>query len=88
MGAGEPKFRIWLTISAGKKGKSRAGKALRQCQPELSDIIGGGRMIFVQRDQDVAILRPDTAGVEIGAVGARHRQADIVHDGNQAGRAE
>ena len=40
-------------------------------------------MVFVQADQDVAVFRPDAAGIEIGAVGAGNRQADIVDDGAQ-----
>ena len=40
-------------------------------------------MVLVQGDENIAILRPDAAGIEIGPVGAADRQADIVHDGAQ-----
>ena len=80
IGAGEPKFRIWLTISAGRKEKVEPGKLCGSTSAQLLDIIGGGGMIFVQRDQDIAVLRAHAAGIEIGAVGAADRQADIVDD--------
>ena len=42
IGAGEPKFRIWLTMSAGRNEKVVPGNALRQLLAQLLDI-GRGR---------------------------------------------
>ena len=64
MGAGAPKFSTWLTMSAGRKEKVEPGKLCGNTVRKRLHIIGGGRMILVEADQDVAILRPQRAGVD------------------------
>ena len=65
IGAGAPKFRIWLTMSAGGKEKVDAGKIARQVFAHGAHIIGGGTMVLVQADEDVAILVADDAGIVV-----------------------
>src|ERR1700761_8597872 len=43
-------------------------------------------MIFIQADEDIAILRSHAAGIEISAIGAGYGKTDIVHDGAQLAR--
>ena len=78
IGAGEPKFRIWLTMSAGGNENVTPGKRLRQHFAQLLDVLGRRRVAFLERDLDVAVLRADDAGVVVGQVDARDRQADVV----------
>ena len=44
IGAGEPKFRIWLMISAGRKEKVVPGNSTGRISRRCAHIIGGGVM--------------------------------------------
>ena len=65
----------------GQEGEGRTGEVPGQLFAQRLDETGGRAVAFLQRDQDIAVLRADAAGVGIGAVDAADRQADIVDDG-------
>ena len=57
IGAGKPKFRIWLTMSAGRKANITPGNSRGQIAPQRADVIGRRAMILLQADQDVRVRR-------------------------------
>ena len=65
----------------GQERKRHAGECARQPFPQFFHVIGGRTVSLFQLDLDVAVLRPDHAGVVVGHVDARDRHADIVSDG-------
>ncbi len=77
-GAGEPKLRIWLDDVGRRERERDAGEALRQHFAQLLDVVGRRRVAFLERDLDVAVLLADDAGVVVGQVDARDREADVV----------
>jgi hypothetical protein len=58
-----------------------ARKLARQLLAQRLDIFCGRPVIFLQLYLDVAVLRPDYAGVIIGHVDAADRHADVVGNG-------
>ena len=82
IGAGAPKFRIWLTMSAGRNEKVVPGNSRgSSSRSGLRHSPAVGRWPSLQLDQDVAVRRADRAGVVVGHVDAADRHADIVDDG-------
>ena len=81
IGAGRPKFRIWLTMSAGWNMNIVPGNFLRQIDAELAlvlrDVADGPASAA---PEDVAVGAADHAGVRIGGVDAAVGQADVVED--------
>ena len=67
-------------MSAGWKKNVQLREALRQFAPELGDVRGRGRMLPLQRDQDLAIHRSDRCRVAQRDVDAAIGQADVVED--------
>ena len=61
MGAGSPKFRIWVTMSAGQEIKRDAGEFARQRIAQIADVISGGMMLFFQGHHDVCVCRRQSA---------------------------
>ena len=57
IGEGKPKFKIWLTMSAGRKEKSTPGNCVRQLQAQIVDILFSRTMLRRQRDHDVGVSR-------------------------------
>ena len=87
IGAGAPKLRIWLTMSAGRNAKLVPGNSLRQRGAQPRHVPRGGRVAGLQADEDVRIAAADGARVVVGHVDARDRQADVVdHARDLAGR--
>ena len=76
--AGRPKFRIWVTMSAGWKKNSTPGNASRQLSRSCVDVVGGRAMALLQGDQDFRVERADGAGIAVGQVDAAIGQADVV----------
>jgi hypothetical protein len=67
-------------MSAGRKREGRAGKVLRHGGAQLLDEAFGRRVVLLERDQGIAVLGTDGAGVLVGHVDAGERQPDIVDD--------
>ena len=87
IGAGAPKFRIWLTMSAGRNEKLMPGNSRGNCSRSAWTYSAGRLVTFLELDLDVAVLRADHAGVVVGHVDAGDRHADIVdHRLDLAGR--
>ena len=80
IGAGRPKFRIWLTMSAGWKKKVSCGNSLRQfaaqclaCNPTVERRWSG-----LSDDQDFAVRRTDGRLSLNARLMPLERQADVV----------
>ena len=82
-GAGEPKLRIWVTMSAGRIGERRARKRLRQLLAQGFHIDGGRNLPLAQTDENVGVEDADRSGVAVGDVDAADRQADVVDDAGE-----
>ena len=81
MGALMPKFRIWLTMSAGWKKNSMPGKCLGQFLAQLGDVTRRRAMVLlVERAEDFHVGGADGAVVGVGRVDAAVGQADVVDD--------
>ena len=83
IGAGEPKLRIWLTISAGRKENVVPGNALGSCLAQALHIGVRGGGPFVQGDQYVGVEDADRSGISVRNIDAADRQADVVDDARQ-----
>ena len=80
MGAGRPKSRIWLVMSAGWKFNVQSGKPLGQLLPQPGDIIGGGPVLRLERDENFTVGVADRAVVDVGADREGWRHAHVVED--------
>ena len=67
-------------MSAGWKKNVQLREAAGQLAPQIGDVRGRGRMLLVQRDQDLAIHRADRRGVAQRDIDAAIGQADVVED--------
>ena len=84
IGAGAPKLRIWLMMSAGRKEKVGSRKSGCQIGAQTRHIFVGWAMPFAQGNQHVAVLRTDGAGIVVClAFDAADRQSYIVDDAAQ-----
>ena len=72
---------------AGQEAEFRAGKSLRQSSPQNLPIARDRRGLVVQRDRDVAILRPDRAVGAVGLIDAADGQAAVQQACRSRGRA-
>ena len=86
IGEGRPKFRIWLTMSAGRNEKSTPGNCSRQLQAQIMDILFRRSMVRVQADQNVGVRRSGGGGIAVGEVDAAVGQADVVDDAGDFAR--
>ena len=80
MGAGNPKFRIWPTMSAGKKAKVTPGNFFRKCQTKLMNVIVRRMVIGGQRHKNVGVRRANRRRIAVGEIDAAVRQANVVDD--------
>ena len=80
IGAGRPKFRIWLTMSAGMNEKWTPGNCSASSSRRSSDVVRGRPVLLAERDQDVGVAGPDRRRVRVGEVEPAVRQADVVDD--------
>jgi hypothetical protein len=65
IGAGAPKFRIWLMMSAGRNAKVVPGNCARQLLAQRRRSPRSA-VVLLELDLDVAVLRADHAGVVVG----------------------
>ena len=70
MGAGRPKFKIWLVMLAGWKKKTMSGNFSRRRLRSSHFVIAGGAVfLLVQRNQDFAVGAGDGRDVALGDAG-------------------
>ncbi len=81
MGAGNPKFKICVTMSAGWKKNSTPGNCARQIFAQPADVIRRRMMmLLIQAHQNFSVAGADHAGVAVGQVDAGVGQPDVVED--------
>ena len=82
MGAGRPKFRIWLVILAASKKNVTSGEFLVEAFSQLIGVLGDRTVLLaLKRNQDVAIIASDGRAVAEGEVEAAEGNTDVVDDG-------
>ena len=80
IGAGSPKLRIWLTMSAGMNENWTPGNSLTRRMPQVVHVVRGRAVILRQRHHDVGVAGADRRRVAVGQVEAAVGQADVVDD--------
>src|SRR6185436_888590 len=64
----------------GQEVEGHAGEGLRERPPQGPDVVGGGAMLGLQRDEDVGIGGADDTGRAVHPVDAAVRKSDVVDD--------
>ena len=80
IGEGRPKFRIWLTISAGRNEKLTPGKSWGKLDAQIVNVVVGGAMLLVETDKNIGVGRADGSGRAVREIDSAVRQADVVDD--------
>ena len=81
IGAGKPKFRIWLVMFAGWKKKVMSGKLLAQTFAEHYFVVAcGAVLLFFQRNQDLAVGARDRRDIALRHGWPTVRDSDVVDD--------
>ena len=89
MGAGSPKFRIWLVMLAASKKNTMSGNLVLQALAQTVGVVGGGTVLLAfERNQNVAVAHADGRAVAERQVEAAVGNADVVDNGVDLARAE
>ena len=78
MGAGRPKLRIWVTISAGEKVKRHAGELRREFATQFANVVRRGVVIFVERHHDIRVAGADQTGGTVHVIDLADGQTDVI----------
>ncbi len=81
MGAGNPKFKICVTMSAGWKKNSTPGNCRGKSSRKLPDVIRRRMMmLLIQAHQNLRVAGADHAGVGVGQINAGVGKPDVVEN--------
>src|SRR5439155_24445887 len=64
----------------GQEVEGDAGELDGQLLSERADVVGGGPVVRLQRDEDVRVGRPDDAGCAVHPVDGAVGESDVVED--------
>ena len=80
MGAGKPKFRIWLTMSAGKNAKRHTRKLFRERQTKLVNVVVRGMVLGGKSHKNVGVRCADWSRIAVRKIDAAVGQTYVVDD--------